>query len=210
MKGKMAYSYKELNLLSDEVLVRMAQEGSSTAYELLIDKYKEMAKNKARNYYINGGDKEDVQQEGMIGIFKAVRDFNQDGGSSFSTFASLCVDRQIQTAITGANREKHRPLNESISLSEGEEQDETDSIVKNLSADKDKEPEKMTLFREAITSLYEEAEKKLSATELSVFKGIMQGKTYKEIARELGKAPKTVDNATQRIKKKIKFTFLDY
>ena len=124
----MAYSYKELNLLSDDSIVKMAQEGSSTAYEFLIQKYREMAKLKAHKYYINGGDNDDVMQEGMIGIFKAVRDFDPEAGSSFSSFAELCVDRQIQTAITGANREKHRPLNESVSLS-GEEATEGEKIT---------------------------------------------------------------------------------
>lgn len=205
----MTVSYKELNLLSDETLVSMAQEGSSTAYEFLIDKYREMAKSKARKYYIHGGDKEDVQQEGMIGIFKAIRDFDKNAGSSFSYFAELCVERQIQTAITGANREKHRPLNEFISLSFGENQEDTDDIVKSLSADKDAEPEKLTLFREAIDALHEEAEEKLSKMEAMVFSGIMQGKTYKEIADELGRSPKSIDNATQRIKKKIKFRLSD-
>ena len=202
----MAYSYKELNLLSDDSIVKMAQEGSSTAYEFLIQKYREMAKLKAHKYYINGGDNDDVMQEGMIGIFKAVRDFDPEAGSSFSSFAELCVDRQIQTAITGANREKHRPLNESVSLS-GEEATEGEKIT--LPASKGDEPERLALLKEAIDALFGEAKEKLSPMEQSVFRGIMQGKSYTEIAAELGKSPKSIDNATQRIKKKIKFRLLE-
>lgn len=202
----MAYSYKELNLLSDDSIVKMAQEGSSTAYEFLIQKYREMAKLKAHKYYINGGDNDDVMQEGMIGIFKAVRDFDPEAGSSFSSFAELCVDRQIQTAITGANREKHRPLNESVSLS-GEEATEGEKIT--LPASKGDEPERLALLKESIDALFGEAKEKLSPMEQSVFRGIMQGKSYTEIAAELGKSPKSIDNATQRIKKKIKFRLLE-
>lgn len=201
----MAISYKEFNLLSDDSIVKMAQEGSSTAYEFLIQKYREMAKRKARKYYINGGDNDDVMQEGMIGIFKAVRDFDPEIGSSFSTFAELCVDRQIQSAITGANREKHKPLNESVSLSAEEENEEKIEIPAN----KVDEPEKLALFREALNALFDEASHKLSKMEQDVFRGIMQGKTYIEIADELHKNPKSIDNATQRIKKKIKFKYLE-
>ena len=202
----MAYSYKELNLFSDDSIVKMAQEGSSTAYEFLIQKYREMAKLKAHKYYINGGDNDDVMQEGMIGIFKAVRDFDPKAGSSFSSFVELCVDRQIQTAITGANREKHRPLNESVSLS-GEEETEGEKI--SLPANEGDEPERLALLKESIDALFDEAKEKLSPMEQSVFRGIMQGKSYTEIAEELGKSPKSIDNATQRIKKKIKFRLLE-
>lgn len=199
----MAVSYKEFNLLSDDSIVKMAQEGSSTAYEFLIQKYREMAKKKARKYYISGGDNDDVMQEGMIGIFKAIRDFDDAAGSPFAAFAELCVERQIQTAITGANREKHRALNESVSLSQEEASEDKIEIPDS----KGNEPEKMTLFREAVDALFSEAETKLSAMEKKVFHGIMQGKSYTEISKELGKSPKSIDNATQRIKKKIHFVF---
>lgn len=199
----MAVSYKEFNLLSDDSIVKMAQEGSSTAYEFLIQKYREMAKKKARKYYISGGDNDDVMQEGMIGIFKAIRDFDDAAGSPFAAFAELCVERQIQTAITGANREKHRALNESVSLSQEEASEDKIEIPDS----KGNEPEKMTLFREAVDALFSEAEAKLSAMEKKVFHGIMQGKSYTEISKELGKSPKSIDNATQRIKKKIHFVF---
>ena len=202
----MAYSYKELNLLSDDSIVKMAQEGSSTAYEFLIQKYREMAKLKAHKYYINGGDNDDVMQEGMIGIFKAVRDFDSDAGSSFSSFVELCVDRQIQTAITGANREKHRPLNESVSLSD---EDEAAGEKMSIPASKGDEPERLALLKEAVDALFDEAKEKLSPLEQSVFRGIMQGKSYTEIAAELKKSPKSIDNATQRIKRKIKFRLFE-
>lgn len=201
----MALSYKKFNLLSDDSIVKMAQEGSSTAYEFLIAKYREMAKKKARKYYIVGGDNDDVMQEGMIGIFKAIRDFDQASGTPFAAFAELCVERQIQSAITGANREKHKPLNESVSLSTEVENEEKIEIPAN----KGDEPEKLALFREALNALFDEASHKLSKMEQDVFRGIMQGKTYIEIAEEIHKTPKSIDNAIQRIKKKIKFKYLE-
>ena len=109
----------DLNVLTDESIVKMAQEGSNTAYEYLINKYKESAKMKSKSYFIAGADNEDVIQEGMIGIFKAVRDFDEEKDASFRTFAELCINRQILNAIKGANRQKHQILNESVSLSEG-------------------------------------------------------------------------------------------
>ena len=99
---------KDLNILTDESIVKMAQEGSSTAYEYLINKYKELAKKKSKSYFIAGGDMEDVVQEGMIGIFKAIRDYDETQEASFRTFAELCVNRQIITAIKAANRQKHQ------------------------------------------------------------------------------------------------------
>ena len=107
---------KDLNILTDESIVKMAQEGSSTAYEYLINKYKELAKKKSKSYFIAGGDMEDVVQEGMIGIFKAIRDYDETQEASFRTFAELCVNRQIITAIKAANRQKHQILNEYVSL----------------------------------------------------------------------------------------------
>ena len=110
----------DLNVLTDESIVKMAQEGSGTAYEYLIDKYKELAKIKSKTYYIAGGDNEDVIQEGMIGIFKAIRDFDENKDASFRTFAELCINRQIVNAIKGANRQKHQILNESVPLHMGD------------------------------------------------------------------------------------------
>ena len=209
-------SDSELNVLTDEDIVAMAQEGSNRAYEFLISKYRETAKIKARKYYITGAEIEDVVQEGMIGIFKAVRDFDPEAGTSFSSFLQLCVERQIMTAVTGANREKHRPLSESLSLSgssleEGEMALGSKSLrVINFGIGNE-DPEKITLKNEELKGLAKAGDDILSPLEKQVWIGMLNGKDYKEIATDLNTAPKTVDNAIQRIKKKMrnKFSIID-
>ena len=204
-------NFDDLNILTDETVIRMAREGSGSAYDILISKYKDLAKSIARKYYISGADNEDVVQEGMIGIFKAIRDYDIEGSVPFKPFASLCIERQIQTAVNGANREKHKILNESISLSVGAmaSDDESQegvselSIVGAISASKVDEPEELTLIRETFSELQELSRENLSKFEVKVFDKLVHGKTYREIAEEMGKSPKSVDNAIQRIKKKI-------
>ena len=204
-----------MNILSDEEIVRMAREGSSSAYEFLIGKYRNLAKTIARKYYITGGDNEDVVQEGMIGIFKAVRSFDSEGGSGFYTFVSLCIERQIQNAVSGANREKHRPLNESIPLfsKSDEEGSSRDAIEKELlnqmTTPEEEEPEKLALLRETFSELKALSKEVLSPLEEEVFSGMLQGKTYKEIAEEMDREPKSIDNAMQRIRRKIGISAVD-
>lgn len=208
----------EMNILSDESLVRMAQEGSSLAYELLIDKYKHTAKIGARKYYIAGAENEDVIQEAMIGIFKAIRDFDENAGAKFSTFLQLCMENQIKTAINAANRQKHKLLNESLSIfDEGREQVDFDGgdtasnkICGSLLADKDLSPEKLAMLKEAIRDIESGDSEKLSNFEREVWEKMRQGMNYREIATALGRTPKAVDNAMQRLKKKIRINLLDY
>ncbi len=197
---------KDLNILTDESIVKMAQEGSSTAYEYLIQKYKALAKNKSKHYFIAGGDNEDVVQEGMIGIFKAIRDFDQEQNASFRTFAELCVNRQIITAIKTANRQKHQILNESVSLSAQQEHDseETPALAERLAANSaDTDPEAMMLMKEVVDFLKANGRDIFSPLENRIWSQMLKGKNYREIAFSLRKSPKTVDNAIQRIKKKI-------
>lgn len=194
-----------MNVLTDESLVKMAQEGSSTACEFLINKYKQMAKLKAKTYFIAGGDNEDVVQEGMIGIFKAIRDFDGDRDASFRTFAELCVNRQIISAIKGANRQKHQILNESVSLSIREEDGGEDGqpLSERLaSQSSETDPEAMMLMKEVVEYLKADQKKMFSPLERRVERNA-QRKNYREIALTIRKSPKTVDNAMQRIKKKI-------
>lgn len=196
----------DLNVLTDESIVKMAQEGSSTAYEYLINKYKELAKIKSKSYFIAGADNEDVVQEGMIGIFKAVRDFDEEKDASFRTFAELCVTRQILNAIKGANRQKHQILNESVSLSVGEEEggEDNPSLADRLaSANPDADPESMMLMREVVAYLKANDKDIFSPLESQVWNEMLKGRNYREIALTLQKSPKSVDNAMQRIKKKI-------
>ena len=196
----------DLNVLTDESIVKMAQEGSGTAYEYLINKYKELAKIKSKTYYIAGGDNEDVIQEGMIGIFKAIRDFDEERDASFRTFAELCVSRQITNAIKGANRQKHQILNESVPFHVGEgsgDGTEGACIEHFVSNSPDADPESMMLVKEAVDYLRENDRDIFSPLERKVWNEILKGKTYQEIAVELNRPVKTVDNAIQRIKKKI-------
>ena len=196
----------DLNVLTDESIVKMAQEGSSTAYEYLIDKYKELAKIKSKTYFIAGGDNEDVIQEGMIGIFKAVRDYDEEKNASFRTFAELCINRQNVNAIKGANRQKHQILNESVSLNAGEELENEDvqPLAERLaSANPDDDPEAMMLMKEVVDYLKANDRDIFSPLESKVWGEMLKGKTYREIALVLRKSPKTIDNAMQRIKKKI-------
>jgi len=198
------------NILTDEELVKMAQEGSVTAEEFLINKYKELAKIKSSVYFIVGGDKEDVIQEGMIGIFKAIREFREEKTTSFKTFAEVCINRQIISAIRKANLRKHQILNESVSLSQ--EQDSKDGqkpLQERLRSKDNDDPETLMLMKEIMAFLIEDSNELFSPLEQKVLAEMLQGKKYKEIAMTLHRSSKTVDNAMQRIKKKI-YDYLGY
>ena len=192
------------NILTDEEMVKMAQEGSVTAEEYLIKKYKDLVKKKSSTYFIVGGDKEDVIQEGMIGIFKAIRGFDEEKEASFKTFAEICINRQIISAIRNSNLQKHQILNESISLSsDNDPEGEQKTLEERLPSNKSDDPETLMLMKEIGQYLKEESHKIFSALEQKVWDRMLQGKTYQEIAVELEKTPKAIDNAMQRIKKKI-------
>ena len=196
--------FNRLHILTDEQLVKMAQEGSETAEEILIEKYKGFVKNKAKAYYIAGADSEDVVQEGMIGLFKAIRGFDANKEAAFKTFADTCVNNQIMTAIKKANRQKHQPLNESLSLNKDVDGDFQDMTMGDLvAASMDNEPETMMLLQEAVDGLKAHDSGMFSSLEWQVWTEKLKGHTYTEIAEILGKTPKSVDNALQRIKKKI-------
>ncbi len=191
------------NILTDEELVKMAQEGSRTAEEFLINKYKELAKIKSSMYFIIGGDREDVVQEGMIGIFKAIKEFREDKTASFRTFAEVCINRQIISAIRNANLRKHQILNESVSLNQDNEPEEGEKPLLERLRSKDDDPETLMLMHEIADFLREDREEIFSSLEKKVLAAMLQGKKYKEIASELHRSSKTIDNAIQRIKKKI-------
>jgi len=196
----------DLNVLTDETIVKMAQEGSNTACEFLIDKYKGLVKMKSKSYFIAGGDNEDVIQEGMIGIFKAIRDFDEEKDASFRTFAELCINRQILNAIKGANRQKHQILNESVSLSADEAERSVDkqALIERLASTCPEEnPESMMLMKEIVDYLKENDRELFSPLESLVWNEMLRGRNYREIALELEKSSKAIDNAIQRIKKKI-------
>ena len=196
-----------LHILTDEQLVKMAQEGSETAEELLIEKYKSIAKSKAKAYYITGADNEDVVQEGMIGIFKAIRSYDATKEAAFKTYADTCINNQILSAIKKANRRKHQPLNESVPLAEGRGDSEWDEpgteepgLVKGTM---ENNPEAVTLLREITEVLQAHNSGLFSDFEWQVWSERLKGYAYTEIAAHLGKPPKSIDNAMQRIRKKV-------
>ena len=190
--------------MTDEQLVEIAQAGDHTAEEVLINRYKEVVRSRAHLYFIVGADSEDVMQEGMIGIFKAVHSYKPDRDASFKTFAGLCINRQIITAIKAASRLKHGPLNDSVSLSRpADETGYGESIESALVTSSEENPEELMLIRDMIDSILIEAPKLLSKFELEVWNKYLGGSNYQKIAEDMGKTPKSIDNALQRIKGKI-------
>lgn len=181
----------------DSELVRLAKAGDERAESALLDRYKDRVRQRARAYYILGADREDVVQEGMIGLFKAIRSFDEEGGASFGTYAALCCDRQIMDAVRKAARRRHEPLNASVPLeSAGEAQD--------LPADGAQGQGELLPTPEEVVARIPEV---LSGLENEVFHLYMEGKESKEIAEALGKSPKTVYNAMVRVKRKIRDLF---
>lgn len=209
--GNREMENSEMNILTDEELVRMAHEGSSTAEEFLIRKYKKLAKSKAQTYFIAGGDNDDVIQEGMIGLFEAIRDYDEESEAAFRTFAELCVNRQVISAIQRANRKKHQILNDSLSLNDDEKSDNNsaETLLDRVPAGENVDPESLTLMNEVVTYLQADGVDIFSQLENQVWSELRKGLDYKEIAAALGRDPKSIDNAIQRIKKKI-YEFLEY
>ena len=177
---------------SDEELICRLRAGESSIEEYLLEKYKPFVKSKSRVLFLVGGDKEDLIQEGMIGLFKAIRDFNTENGAPFAAFAKLCIERQLYTAIEAAGRLKNAPLNGYISLSE-----ESEHLL-------DAGIEEALIEKENYQQIYAMVRTMLSAMENEVLALYLEGKDYTEIAKLLGKTDKSIDNALQRIKGKIR------
>lgn len=195
---------EDLHILTDEQLVKMSQEGSETAEELLIEKYRSLAKSKAKIYYIAGADKEDVVQEGMIGLFKAIRSYDSEGEAAFRTYADLCINNQIITAIKRANRGKHKPLNESLSLNGTVAEGDSEMTVGDiLQSNGENNPEELMLMKEIIDCLNAQDSGIFSSFERKVWNEKLKGRSYSEISKELKKSPKSIDNALQRIRRKL-------
>ena len=194
-------SYKDYR---DEELVRIAQAGDDAVQDYLLDKYKSLVRAKSRAYFLIGADSEDIIQEGMIGLDKAVRDFNGEKNTSFRSFAELCVNRQMITAIKAATRQKHQPLNSYISLNKPVYEDETEQTYMDLLQEGALlNPETLLIGQENRNFLEDQLVKHLSGFETRVLMLYLQGRSYFEIARTLKKPEKSIDNALQRIKKKL-------
>jgi RNA polymerase sporulation-specific sigma factor len=190
--------------LTDEELVKLAQDGDENAEEFLIRKYKDVVRSKAHLYFMVGADNEDIVQEGMIGIFKAIRSYNKSKQASFHTFAEICINRQIITAIKRATRLKHSPLNTSVSLSRPLSDAEPDTTLEEtLSSDSNTDPEALFLLKEDMDFIEGNGAEIFSDLELTVWNEYLKGKSYLKIAEITGKPPKAIDNAIQRTKRKL-------
>lgn len=188
--------------LSDEELIEEIRKQNTAAMDYLLDKYRNLVKRETREIYIIGADSEDLMQEGMIGLFKAIRDFDEGKNSSFCTFASLCIKRQIYTAVTSSNRKKHLPLNNYISFYT-EDGEDYNAVMNMLAAEEDSNPEMTVLLQERIGGLMDKIRYALSKYERSVLNLYLDGLSYTEIGEALGKPEKSIDNAIQRIRKKL-------
>jgi RNA polymerase sporulation-specific sigma factor len=196
--------YLELEFKSDEDIVSEAKEGNSIALEFMILKYKNFVKAKARSYFLIGADREDIIQEGMIGLYKAIRDFRGDKLSSFRAFAELCITRQIITAIKTATRQKHIPLNSYVSLNKPIYDEDSDrTLLDVLSGTKITDPEELMINREEYNDIEYKMGEILSDLEWKVLTLYLEGKSYQEIAEDLERHVKSIDNALQRVKRKL-------
>lgn len=199
-----ANEYSRFQLMLDEEIVEDAKKGDAEALEYLIYKYKNFVKAKARSYFLIGADHEDIVQEGMIGLYKAIRDYRQDKLSSFRAFAELCITRQIITAIKTATRQKHIPLNSYISLNKPVYDEESDrTLMDVISEAKVSDPEELIISREEFKNIESKINELLSDLEQEVLISYLQGKSYQEIAVDLDRHVKSIDNALQRVKRKL-------
>ncbi len=190
--------------LSDEELVKLSILGDGFATERILARYKNLVRSKARTYFLAGADHDDIVQEGMIGLFKAIRDFDGERLSSFRGFAELCIKRQIITAVKTATRQKHMPLNTYVSLNNPIYEGETEGFLEDvLSGSAEADPEHLFISKENTKLLNLKIQEVLSELEKTVLALYLDGKSYQEISEMLGKTHKCVDNALQRVKKKM-------
>ena len=198
---------KSYNSCSDEELIVRLRDGERDITDYIMEKYKGLVKAKARSMFLLGGDVDDLIQEGMIGLFKAVRDYDSGRDASFATFAELCISRQLYTAVQASSRKKHMPLNTYISLYAGNAEDERSEeakLMNALPADSGMGPEDMMIDRENIEALEQVIDRELSQFEKQVLDLHITGMGYVDIARVLGRDVKSTDNALQRIRSKLK------
>jgi RNA polymerase sporulation-specific sigma factor len=192
------------NMSDEEIVVDSRTQSGTVAQEYLLNKYRNFVRAKARSYFLIGAEREDIIQEGMIGLYKAIRDFRSEKLSSFRAFAELCVTRQIITAIKTATRQKHIPLNSYISLNKPIYEEDSDrTLLDILSGNKITDPEELIISREEFLNIEEKLNQILSELEWRVLMSYLDGKSYQEIAIELSRHVKSIDNALQRVKRKL-------
>ena len=189
--------------LRDEELIEKLRLGDEKIMDFILDKYKPLVRKKANAMYLIGGDTDDLIQEGMIGLFKAIRDYNKEKESSFYHFAELCIGRQIYTVVEASNRKKHAPLNSYVSLYSGTNEDGV-VLADSLTTGAMENPEQMMIDQENLVLFMERLKERLSKMEGQVLDLYLAGLNYQQIAEEMGKSPKAIDNALQRIKAKVR------
>lgn len=195
-----ANNYKDM---SDEDLITIIKSGDKSALEFLISKYKELVNMKVSKFFMIGAEKEDIIQEGLIGLFKAVKSYNPEKQNSFKTFANLCIERQLITAIKTSNRQKHMPLNSYLSLNTtAYEEDEDSNLIDIFDAHQMEDPLDTITKKEYYQTVENAIDKSLSDFEKQVLNRYMQGESYVQIAEKLDTPVKSIDNAIQRIRKK--------
>lgn len=194
----------DFDSMPDEEIVLHAQNADGAALEYLLNKYKNFVRTKARSYFLIGADHEDIVQEGMIGLYKAIRDYRADRQKSFRAFAELCITRQIITAIKTATRQKHIPLNSYVSLNRPIYDDDSDrTLLDVITEETPSNPEEMLINREDLSVIEGRIGQMLSDLEKEVLVHYMEGKSYVEIAEAMNRHVKSIDNALQRIKRKL-------
>lgn len=199
--------YETYHQSTDEELIHRLRDGETAIMDYICEKYKSLVRSKAKSMFILGGEQEDLIQEGMLGLFKAVRDYDSGRDASFATFADLCISRQMYTAVQASQRKKHIPLNTYISLyGDGAEQmdGEGRKLAESLPDRAERNPEELFLDKERVDYLEKRIEKELSEFEKQVLDLHMTGMSYTQIAKVLGREEKATDNALQRLKSKIK------
>ena len=197
MKDTRDMMVKDYDTCTDEELIARLRAGEREITDYLIDKYKSLVRTRARALYLVGGDHEDLIQEGMIGLFKAIRDYDIGRDASFATFAGLCIDRQMYSAVASSQRQKHQPLNSFVSLSEPVSEQELRLVDEET-------PEEIMISRENVIGMHERIKERLSKFEYQVLELYLKGYDYTQIAEKLGKQPKAIDNALQRIRSKVR------
>ena len=195
--------FQRFEEMTDEDIVSLSQSGDGQALAFLLDKYKNFVRSKARSYFLIGADHEDIVQEGMIGLYKAIRDFKSQKLTSFRAFAELCVKRQIITAIKTATRQKHLPLNSYVSLNKPLYDEESDRTLLDVIEGRVTNPEDLYISQEDLNSIQNQIGELLSDLEQQVLASFLDGKSYQEIAAALGRHVKSIDNALQRVKRKL-------
>ena len=195
--------HQDFDNMTDEEIALLAKQGDADASEYLLNKYKNFVRSKARSYFLIGADHEDIVQEGMIGLYKAIRDYRPDRLASFRAFADLCIKRQIITAIKTATRQKHIPLNSYVSLNKPLYEEDGERTLLDMIEGQVTNPEELYINQEEMSSIQAMIDKLLSSFERQVLSAFLDGRSYQEIADMLGRHVKAIDNALQRIKMKM-------